>query len=252
MEKQEKRSPVEGKVLRQAGESGRERLQMIFDERVLLVMAFASGMWAVIVVEWVGVWVKWPLLGVMTVAATIVTGYLVAKLLEAIPQIRNLKLGADGETAVGQMLERLRPYGYEVFHDIDSGKGNIDHVVVGRGGVFAIETKTRSKANGEQEVLWDGEKLHIDGAGYVDEPIRQVRAEAAYLRESIQKATGIGLEIQGILVYPGWFTRSVSDCNVWVLDDKGTFEWLAKRFPRIGQADAGRIAGAVGELAKKR
>jgi Ca2+/Na+ antiporter len=49
--------------------------------------------------------------------------------------------GARGEFRVGAELERLHEHGFHIFHDWDSGRGNVDHFVVGPTGVFAIETK---------------------------------------------------------------------------------------------------------------
>ena len=51
-------------------------------------------------------------------------------------------IGAAGESKVGKRLEKL-PSEYKVFHDrkIPSSRANIDHIVVGPTGVFAIETK---------------------------------------------------------------------------------------------------------------
>jgi len=49
--------------------------------------------------------------------------------------------GARGEEAVAQVLAHLEQVGYQALHDIETGHGNIDHVVVGPTGVFAIETK---------------------------------------------------------------------------------------------------------------
>lgn len=49
-------------------------------------------------------------------------------------------MGLRGERAVGKALEELPP-GYRVIHDLDIGRGNVDHVVIGPSGVFAIETK---------------------------------------------------------------------------------------------------------------
>jgi hypothetical protein len=54
-------------------------------------------------------------------------------------------LGRDGERAVGRTLERLVADGYHVFHDIVGPNWNIDHLMIGPGGIFTIETKTRSK-----------------------------------------------------------------------------------------------------------
>ena len=66
-------------------------------------------------------------------------------------------IGAAGESKVGKRLEKL-PGDYKVFHDrkIPGSKANIDHIVVGPTGVFAIETKNVAGkvavVNGELQV----------------------------------------------------------------------------------------------------
>jgi hypothetical protein len=49
--------------------------------------------------------------------------------------------GARGEEAVGRVLKKLEVHGYRTLHDLETAHGNLDHVVVGPTGVFAIETK---------------------------------------------------------------------------------------------------------------
>jgi len=56
----------------------------------------------------------------------------------------NWSQGAEGEEAVGRILEGLREEGWCVIHDVSFGRGNIDHIVVGPGGIFTIETKSRA------------------------------------------------------------------------------------------------------------
>src|SRR4051812_28271078 len=48
--------------------------------------------------------------------------------------------GASGEEHVGAILNALSDEGWIVVHDVDTGRGNIDHVAVGRAGIFTIET----------------------------------------------------------------------------------------------------------------
>jgi hypothetical protein len=57
-------------------------------------------------------------------------------------------LGADGERRVARRLRRLQRRGWVVLHDVDRGRGNVDHIAIGPGGVFTIETKlTRAGAS---------------------------------------------------------------------------------------------------------
>ncbi|MGE5636736.1 MAG: nuclease-related domain-containing protein [Nocardioidaceae bacterium] len=52
-------------------------------------------------------------------------------------------VGVASERAVAGQLRRLERRGWLVLHDLEKrGRGNLDHVAAGPGGVFAIETKT--------------------------------------------------------------------------------------------------------------
>jgi hypothetical protein len=66
--------------------------------------------------------------------------------------------GAEGERLTGRTLHELP--GYVVLHDrkIPGSKANIDHVAIGPGGVFAIETK-----NYKGEVKARGDDLFVGG-----------------------------------------------------------------------------------------
>jgi Nuclease-related domain len=50
--------------------------------------------------------------------------------------------GAEGEESVGRVLEGLEAQGWYAVHDVSLGRGNVDHVAIGPGGIFAIETKS--------------------------------------------------------------------------------------------------------------
>lgn len=50
--------------------------------------------------------------------------------------------GAQGEESVGRVLAGLEAEGWFAIHDVSLGRGNVDHVAIGPGGIFAIETKS--------------------------------------------------------------------------------------------------------------
>lgn len=52
--------------------------------------------------------------------------------------------GVEGEELVGSVLESLRSDGWLTLHDVQTGRGNIDHVAIGPGGLIAIETKSHA------------------------------------------------------------------------------------------------------------
>jgi hypothetical protein len=58
------------------------------------------------------------------------------------PNMDRWDRGATGEEFVGRVLAQKEAEGWRALHDVSFGRGNIDHIVVGPGGVFAIETKS--------------------------------------------------------------------------------------------------------------
>ncbi|HWX44250.1 MAG TPA: nuclease-related domain-containing protein [Solirubrobacteraceae bacterium] len=59
-----------------------------------------------------------------------------------LPLVERHDRGARGEEQVGALLEGLRGRGWRVIHDASLGRGNVDHIAIGPGGVFTVETKS--------------------------------------------------------------------------------------------------------------
>lgn len=90
--------------------------------------------------------------------------------------------GARGEFAVGKELERLHNEGFYVFHDWDSGRGNVDHFAVGTRGVFVVETKAL-----RDEVTCEDGKLLQNGRPIPGKDIvKQTMAEAMAVKGSFE------------------------------------------------------------------
>jgi hypothetical protein len=58
------------------------------------------------------------------------------------PRVERLFQGADGERTVGRELELLADDGWLTLHNVSLGRGDVDHVLIGPGGLFIIETKS--------------------------------------------------------------------------------------------------------------
>lgn len=59
-----------------------------------------------------------------------------------VPLVERRDRGAAGEEHVGGLLEQLDDQDWSVIHDASFGRGNVDHIVCGPGGVFTVETKS--------------------------------------------------------------------------------------------------------------
>lgn len=163
---------------------------------------------------------------------------------------RNLRLGYRGEHAVGEALATLLAGGYRVFHDFpEKTLGNIDHVVVGPGGVFAIETKTRSRRTAppgvaDHIVRYDGKVLRFpwgEDGGAVPQAERNARWLAGFLTQ----ATGMPVEVSAVLVVPGWYVESTGNYPVKAMNAKYLAKALASQPPRLPPDAIQRIAHQV-------
>ena len=97
-------------------------------------------------------------------------------------RVESFYKGARGEEKVSEILKGL-PDAYHVFNDFTVGRNHVDHVVVGPGGVFAIETK-----------FWNGKVTVEEGHVLVDgqlpdrSPLGQANREAAIVRNALVAA----------------------------------------------------------------
>ena len=69
---------------------------------------------------------------------------------------RRFAIGAIGEEATARALSGLHRFGYYVFHDVDAGRGNYDHVLIGPGGVFLVDSSVARDLESKASDAWKG------------------------------------------------------------------------------------------------
>ncbi len=165
--------------------------------------------------------------------------------------IRHLRLGYECELAVAQELDTLMLHGYRVFHDIPAGKFNIDHIVIGSTGVYAIETKGRSKprrASSEKfdyELTYDGKRLQFPSWTETS-PIQQAQRQAKWVSEWLSNATALRVAAKPVLVLPGWWVdRRCKKPGVAVLSGKNMDNFFINGKPIFTYEQVQRIAYQV-------
>ena len=166
--------------------------------------------------------------------ALICMGYLLFKLFGFLHERRRIRLGCEGEMIVGQALNRLMLEGYRVYHDFPADNFNIDHILVGEKGVFAVETKTRSKRttpNRQRDatVTYDGRALHFPGATDID-MIAQAKRQSKWLADWLSRAVGEELTVRAVLALPGWFVKRTAANGIPVVNPK-QFDSLFAHIP---------------------
>jgi hypothetical protein len=223
--------PVVDKLLRSPGESLRRELEKL-DEQVndTVVVSFfgpaLATMFFVVstppikpssVATFSGIF----LLAVITIAFAL----LAWRLIYLINRRRAYRLGFTGERAVGEELNQLMLGGCHVFHDVPMEPyGNIDHVIVSRYGIFAVETKTVSKprmrdGKAGYRVIFDGRFLRFPHRSD-DFAVGQAEHQGKRLANSLSQAIGERVSVEGILTLPGWMVERKARSNLKVLNPK--------------------------------
>jgi Nuclease-related domain len=141
----------------------------------------------------------------------------------------DLYLGLEAELAVGQELNHLMRDGYYVYHDFPAENFNIDHVAVGPGGIFAIETKGRFKPDKgrgtyDATVTFDGKVLKFpewEERKYLE----QARRQAVWLKKWTSSAIGENAEARPVLALPGWFIDQKARGDVILYNGKNPRSW---------------------------
>ncbi|HEY3761934.1 MAG TPA: nuclease-related domain-containing protein [Verrucomicrobiae bacterium] len=141
-------------------------------------------------------------------------------------EIAAYRRGLLGEQAMAEYLQPLIADGYQIFHDVPSDdKWNIDHVVVGSAGVFAIETKYRTKKPAKDgkrdcDAVFDGSRIQFASGDYDSNAVGQARNNAVWLAKTLSKATGGRVTVQAMVALPGWYVTLKANSDVKVLSGK--------------------------------
>ena len=158
------------------------------------------------------------------------TGYLVWKVLKLLERRKSLRIGLGGEMATGEELNRLMLDGYRVYHDFPAHRFNIDHILVGAPGVFAVETKAHSKGSrgnrtAEATVTYDGESLAFP-SWVTSEPVDQAKTQAVWLSKWLSGAVGDPVKVSPMVTIPGWYIQRKSPSGIPVLNPKQVKAYL--------------------------
>lgn len=136
---------------------------------------------------------------------------------------RQLQFTWAAKSAVGSILKRLNLAGNAVFHTVAVENIAIDHVVVGRKGVFALNVVARRTprevdSNKPAAELKNG-KLWL--AGHVEAlPVGDAARNMTLLSGALSKLIGHRVPVRSVLVVPGWHTLPNGEGNHLVLSEK--------------------------------
>ncbi len=168
--------------------------------------------------------------------------------------IENWKLGAEGERKTESALAPLDRSGWLVLHDVANPRGNYDHVVVGRAGVFMLDTKNhRGSVHVSNGRLRLRRRLDPEANDPLWRMLSGALASAAQLKEELQHQTGIRQWVQAVVVVWADFDEDIYEHdNCVVVHGSRLLEWLASQPTRLDEAISRELGEGVKAIAAMR
>jgi hypothetical protein len=239
------RWPIHELPRRPAGESLRLKVEALNEKLTGWMMLFFG--WPILLFV-ISTFQPFP--GPVGLGLRFATGGLVAvvvlwKIWSLLGAWRDHLLGFEGERFVAGFLDELMREGFEVFHDVPFDRFNIDHVLVGPRGVFAVETKTRRKSRKagkgfEWKVTFTGRELEFPW-GRDSFGVEQAERNAGTLRQWIGESTQEKVAVSPVLILPGWLVERRGRGAVTVINPKEARSVCLKDGPTLSPETVARI-----------
>ena len=178
-----------------------------------------------------------------------------------------LKVGRDAEVAAAVELDRLMLDGWRVFHDLpDRRCGNIDHALVGPGGIYAVETKGYAKrAAAGADAREEATARYDPAAGTLrlgtrtrPLPVAQLERSAAALTALLTERLGEPppAPVEPVLCLPGWFVIQTGRGTPVAFNPKAARGWVTPARPRLTRPlpprDVNRLANTLDDFCRTR
>jgi hypothetical protein len=149
---------------------------------------------------------------------------------------RNLRRDYDGRVAVVRALSFLSSEGYRVYHDVPAEGFSIDHVLVGKKGVFTLSTITRprpARAGGVEAatLAYNGHVLFFPRTTD-DHTVVRAENQAEWLSEWLGRVTGEKVAVRAVVAAPGWFIKRTTPEGIPIVNPKQIASLFAHIQPR--------------------
>lgn len=228
-QRRNRRSPLAAKLLRGPGETLRRELETVEGDFTgylavmiaLPILVFSTHISQSYFVGSPETVTRWVISGMTALVAIV---FLTWKLYRLAHLRFDFQNGLEAEIAMGQELDQLMRDGAVVFHDFPAEGFNIDHVVLTRGGVYAVETKGRmkpDKGGGKKDatVEFNGEALSFPNWRDI-QALEQARRQAKWLAKWTSSAIGEPVGVRPVVALPGWWVERTGRSDVTVISGR--------------------------------
>lgn len=162
------------------------------------------------------------------------------------------RTGAEGERKTAKRLRGLDRSDWLSVHDVDAGRGNYDHIVIGPAGVFLLDTKSPSGTmRVEDGVPCITRRADPEAVQRYPGLLSRTRGAARSLSEELRRRSGHSVWVDPAIVVWCDFPEGIcihDRCTV--LHGGRLLGWLESRPARLSPAALEALRAAVAELAR--
>ena len=144
---------------------------------------------------------EWQLYVVLTVLACAAL-FVLYRLIRTVISWRALRFLRDANVAIGHQLQRIASAHGRTYHDVPTSAGVVDHVMVGQGGIYAINVVAKRHLK-KASVRIEENCLHFSNTDKTLSILDAV-AKTNRLQKEFRKITGKNLRIRSVIAVPGW------------------------------------------------
>jgi len=159
--------------------------------------------------------------------------------------IENWQVGAWGEEATGKELAKLDSTQWSVIHDISTDHGNVDHIAVGPGGVFVLDSKRLGGRVSVDDGVVRVQRLDDEDLSYIHSGGSSIRRQAAMTSERIMSATRIRHWVKPVMVVWAEFPQRIVEGDCVIIHGDELIAWLESQPVQIAPANVPRFSAAV-------
>jgi len=159
------------------------------------------------------VWQLNLLLATLSVAA-LFSSYHLSKTVLARRQVKLLR---DANIAIGHQLQHTAANFGRVYHDVETANGIVDHVIVGKTGIYAINViACRPVADGTVEIL-GSDLVFLPGERELS--IVDTAAKSSRLERELGETLKHKIKIRSVIAVPGWQVHGQTSADHLVVNE---------------------------------
>lgn len=225
------------------------RRDKILDEDILKSFFYIIGIFIALMALWLNYLV--PFKGSMSFATLVFVGlisFFANKIMRDMNKVKRMNTGIEAEKGVGNFLQQsIAPLGYRVLNSLNRNSHDIDHVLVGASGIYAIETKNLQWMEGKT-VTFDGQTILVNGIRLPNvDPVKQAKSAAREVSMFLQ-SKGIDSYVIPVVLLPKRIVSSVITEKMIVTNLKNFEAYITSSHSKLSKRQVKYFADLIPQM----